>query len=120
MNFLWPWLLLFLLIIPLSIAAYIWMLRRRRKFAVRYSSLSLIREALPKSARWRQHLPFALFLLGLTGLILAQARPMAQIEIPLSRTTIILALDVSRSMCATDVPPNRLAVAQDAALAFVE
>ncbi|MFZ1396906.1 MAG: VWA domain-containing protein, partial [Candidatus Promineifilaceae bacterium] len=120
MNFLWPWLLLFLLIIPLSIAAYIWMLRRRRKFAVRFSSLSLIREALPKSARWRQHLPFALFLLGLTSLILAQARPMAQIEIPLSRTTIILALDVSRSMCATDVAPNRLAVAQDAALAFVE
>ncbi|MCB8980916.1 MAG: VWA domain-containing protein [Ardenticatenaceae bacterium] len=120
MNFLWPWLLLFLLIIPLSIAIYIWMLRRRRKFAVRYSSLSLIREALPKSARWRQHLPFALFLLGLTGLIGAFARPVAEVEVPLSRTTIILALDVSRSMCATDVDPNRLAVAQDAALAFVE
>jgi Ca-activated chloride channel family protein len=120
MNFLWPWLLLFLLIIPLSIAIYIWMLRRRRKFAVRYSSLSLIREALPKSARWRQHLPFALFLLGLASLILAQARPVAEVDVPLSRTTIILALDVSRSMCATDVDPNRLAVAQDAALAFVE
>ena len=120
MNFLWPWLLLFLLIIPLSIAIYIWMLRRRRKFAVRYSSLSLIREALPKSARWRQHLPFALFLLGLTGLIGAFARPVAEVEVPLSRTTIILALDVSRSMCATDVEPIRLAVAQDAALAFVE
>ena len=120
MNFLWPWLLLFLLIIPLSIAIYIWMLRRRRKFAVRYSSLALIREALPKRARWRQHLPFALFLLGLTGLIVAQARPVAEVEVPLSRTTIILALDISRSMCATDVEPNRLAVAQDAALAFVE
>ncbi|MCA9917782.1 MAG: VWA domain-containing protein [Anaerolineales bacterium] len=120
MNFLWPWLLLFLLIIPLSIAVYIWMLRRRRKFAVRYSSLSLIREALPKSARWRQHLPFALFLLGLTSLIGAFARPVAEVEVPLSRTTIILALDISRSMCATDVEPNRLAVAQDAALEFVE
>ncbi len=120
MNFLWPWLLLFLLIVPLSIAVYIWMLRRRRKFAVRFSSLSLIREALPKSARWRQHLPFALFLLALTGLILAQARPVAEVEVPFSRTTIILALDVSRSMCATDVEPNRLAVAQEAALAFVE
>ena len=120
MNFLWPWLLLFLLIIPLSIAIYIWMLRRRRKFAVRYSSLSLIREALPKSARWRQHLPFALFLLGLTSLIGAFARPVAEVEVPLSRTTIILALDISRSMCATDVEPNRLAVAQDAALEFVE
>lgn len=120
MNFLWPWLLLLLLIIPLSIAIYIWMLRRRRKFAVRYSSLSLIREALPKSARWRQHLPFALFLLGLTSLIFAQARPVAEVDVPLSRTTIILTLDISRSMCATDVDPNRLAVAQDAALAFVE
>ncbi len=120
MNFLWPWLLLFLLIIPLSVVLYVWMLRRRRKFAVRYASLSLIREALPKSARWRQHLPFALFLLGLTNLILAQARPVAEVDVPLSRTTIILALDVSRSMCATDVDPNRLAVAQDAALAFVE
>ena len=120
MNFLWPWLLLFLLIVPLIIAIYIWMLRRRRKFAVRFSSLSLIREALPKRARWRQHLPFALFLLGLTSLIFAQARPVAEIEVPLSRTTIILALDVSRSMCATDVDPNRMAVAQEAALAFVE
>lgn len=120
MNFLWPWLLLFLLLIPLSIAVYIWILRRRRKFAVRYSSLSLIREALPKRARWRQHVPFALFLLGLTSLIMAQARPVAEVEVPLSRTTIILALDISRSMCATDVEPNRLTVAQEAALAFVE
>lgn len=120
MSALSPWLLLLLLLVPLILAAYVWLLRRRRKFAVRYSSLSLIREALPKRARWRQHLPFALFLLGLTSLLTAVARPAALIEVPLSRTTIILALDVSRSMCATDVPPNRLAVAQDAALAFID
>ena len=120
MTLLWPWLSLLFLLIPLFITAYIWILKRKRRFAVRYSSLSLIREALPKWAHWRQHLPFALFLLGLTSLIVALARPVAAVEVPLSRTTIILALDVSRSMCAGDVSPNRLTVAQDAALAFIE
>jgi Ca-activated chloride channel family protein len=120
MNLLWPWLLLFLWLIPLIVAVYIWMLRRKGRFAVRYSSLWLIREAVPKWSRWRRHLPFALFLLGLTSLITAMARPVANVEVPLNRTTIILALDVSRSMCATDVFPNRLTVAQEAALAFIE
>jgi Ca-activated chloride channel family protein len=120
MSVQWPWLLLFLLVIPLSIAAYVWMLRRKRKYAIQYSSLSLIRAALPKRSRWRQHLPFALLLFGLTSLFLAMARPSAEVEVPLSRTTIILAIDVSRSMCATDVAPNRLTVAQEAALAFVD
>jgi len=120
MNFLWPWFLLLLLLIPVAIALYIWVLRRRRRFAVSYSSLSLIRAALPKRTNWRRHLPFALFLLGLTSLIVALTRPVAQVKVPLSRTTIILALDISRSMCATDVSPNRLTVAQDAALAFID
>lgn len=120
MDLLWPWFLLLLLLIPLIIAAYIGLLRRRNRYAVRYTSLSLVREALPKWSRWRRHLPFALFLLGLTSLITALARPVAAVEVPLSRTTIILALDTSRSMCATDVFPNRLTVAQEAALAFIE
>jgi len=120
MTFEWPYLLLFLLIVPLLIGLYLWMLRRKRKYAVRFASLSLVREALPKRSRWRQHLPFGLFLLGLTGLIVAMARPQAVVEVPLDRTTIILTLDVSRSMCATDVDPNRLTVAQDAAKAFIE
>lgn len=119
MNFLWPWFLFLLLLIPLLIAVYIWILRRRRKYAVRYSSLALIREALPKRARLRQHLPFILFLLSLASLTIAFARPVAELEVPLSRTTIILALDVSRSMCATDMTPNRLTVAQEAALDFI-
>jgi Ca-activated chloride channel family protein len=120
MTLLWPYLLLLLLLIPLLVVVYVWMLRRKRKFAVRFASLSLVREALPKRSRWRQHLPFALFLLGLVGLIVAMTRPQAVVEVPLSRTSIILALDVSRSMCATDVDPNRLTVAQDAARAFIE
>jgi Ca-activated chloride channel family protein len=120
MNLLWPWFLLLLLLIPLAVAIYIWVLRRKRRFAVRYSSLSLIREALPKRSNWRRHLPFALFLVGLASLITALARPVAEVEVPLSRTTIILALDISRSMCSTDVSPNRLSVAQEAALAFID
>lgn len=120
MIFLSPLLLIALLLVPLLVAVYIWALRRRRKFAVRYSSLSLIREALPRRSRWRQHLPFALFMIGLAGLMVAMARPAAEVEVPLSRTSIILALDVSRSMCATDISPNRLVVAQEAALDFVD
>jgi Ca-activated chloride channel family protein len=120
MNFAWPYILLLLLLIPLLIALYIWILRRKRKYAVRYSSLSLIREALPKHTQWRKHLPFALFLVSTASLIIALARPHAVVELPLSRTTIILAVDVSRSMCATDVDPNRLTIAQEAALAFIE
>ncbi len=120
MNLLWPWFLPLLLLIPLLIAVYIWQLKRKRRFAVRYSSLALISEALPVGSSWRRHLPFALFLFSLASLMLALTRPIAAIEVPLSRTTIILALDVSRSMCATDVLPNRLTVAQEAALSFIE
>jgi Ca-activated chloride channel family protein len=120
MTFQWPWLLLLLLLVPLFIVVYIWILRRKRRFAVQYSSLSLIREALPRHARWRQHLPFAFFLLAATSLVVAVARPVAVVEVPLSRTTIILAMDVSRSMCATDIEPNRLTIAQEAALDFID
>jgi Ca-activated chloride channel family protein len=120
MIFLWPWFLLGLILIPLMLIIYIWILRRKRKFSVRYSSLSIIREAIPKRSRWRQHLPFIFFLIGAASLITAMARPAVSTEVPLSRTTIILALDVSRSMCATDVDPNRLTVAQEAMLKFVE
>ena len=118
MSALWPGFLLLLGLIPLFIGIYIWMLRRRRRFAVRYSSLSLVREALPR-ANWRRHLPIALFLLGLTGLIVALARPVSIVSVPTNRTTIILAMDVSRSMCSTDISPNRLIAAQDAALSFI-
>ncbi|MEM7334227.1 MAG: VWA domain-containing protein [Chloroflexota bacterium] len=120
MTVLWPWLLLTLLLVPILVGLYIWNLRRKRKFAVRFSNVSLIRAAVPKRSRWRQHLPFVLFLLGVSSLLLAMSRPASVIEVPLSRTSIILALDVSRSMCATDVPPNRLTVAQEAALEFID
>lgn len=118
MNVLWPGFLLLLGLIPLLIAAYIWVLRRRRPFAVRYSSLSLVREAAPR-AHWRRHIPFALFLVALASLIVALGRPVSIVSVPTNQTTILLAIDVSRSMCSSDISPNRLAAAQEAALNFI-
>ena len=120
MDVLWPGSLLLLGLIPLLVAGYIWMLRRRRRFTVRYSSLALVRAALPRYSRLRRHLPFALFLLALTSLMLALGRPVAIAAVPTSQANIILALDVSRSMCSTDIQPNRLQAAEAAALDFVE
>ncbi len=119
MSFLWPGFLFSLGLIPLIIAAYIWILRRRRPFAVRYSSLALIRQALPQS--WlRRHLPFALFLLALASLFVALGRPVAVVRVPAGQTVIMLTIDVSRSMCSTDIPPNRLLAAEAAALSFIQ
>lgn len=120
MHIQWPWLLLALLIIPLLIAVYVWVLRRKRRYTVRYSSLSLVRAALPERSRLRRHLPFALFLIAISSLIIALARPVSVVAVPMSRATVILALDVSRSMCSTDIPPNRLAAATEAAKSFVQ
>jgi len=120
MSFLWPSLLILLLLVPLVISAYVIVLRRRGRFAVRYSSLSLIREAASHQNWRRRHLPFVLFLLALTSLLLALARPVATVLVPSNKATVILALDVSRSMCSTDISPNRFEVAKDAAQAFVQ
>ena len=120
MTFTWPWALLTLLVIPISIGAYLLLRRRKRKFAVSYASLSLIREARPERSRWRRLIPAALLLLSTVALVLAMARPQAVLSVPKSRTSIILTLDVSRSMCSTDVQPNRLSAAQAAARKFVD
>src|SRR3989337_2711104 len=103
MDLLWPGFLLLLGLVPLIVAAYIWVLRRRRRFAVRYSSLALVREALQHQSRLRRHLPFALFLLALVSLVIALGRPVAIVSVPTDQVTIILALDVSRSMCQRDI-----------------
>ena len=120
MSFLWSGLLVLLLIVPAAIVFYIILLRRRGRYAVRYSSLSLIREAALHQTWWRRHLPFAFFLLALTSLVLAMARPVATVLIPSNKATVILAMDVSRSMCATDILPNRLEAAKDAAQVFIQ
>lgn len=120
MSFQWPWLLYSLAIIPVLIAVYVWILRRRKRYAVRFSSLALVRGVIPSQSRLRRHLPFALFLLAITSLAVAAARPVAIATVPANKTTIILTIDVSRSMCSTDVLPSRLQAAQVAALSFVK
>jgi Ca-activated chloride channel family protein len=120
MDFLWPKLLLSLGLIPPIVAVYIWILQRRCRFAVRYSSLSLFQEALPPLSRLRKHLPFGLFLVALVSLIFALGRPITPETVLSGQTTIMLALDVSRSMCMQDITPNRLEVARTAALSFVQ
>jgi Ca-activated chloride channel homolog len=119
MDLLWPGTLFLLGLVPVLIGIYVWMLRRRRRPAVRYSSLTLVREALPRHSRLRRHVPFILFLAALTSLVAALARPVAIVSVPAGQATVILALDVSRSMCSTDITPNRLETAKDAALSFV-
>jgi len=120
MKFIWPDFLYLAGLIPLIIAFYIWVQRRRRRFAVRYSSLSLVREAQPRRSWLRRYLPLALFLLALASLIVALGRPVSIVSVPSGQTTIILAMDVSRSMCSTDVVPSRIQAAQAAALSFVK
>lgn len=120
MNLLWPTYLFLFAFVPLLIGGYIWLLRRRRKYAVRYSSLSLIRAALPRRPGWKRHIPFAVFLLAFSSLVLALARPVAAVSVPLNQTTIILTIDSSRSMRQTDIFPSRIHAAQQAALAFID
>lgn len=119
MHFLWPDFLWLLLLAPLLVLFYLWLLKRKKKTALRYASLSIVREAMGTSQSLKRHLPPALFLLALVALILAAARPMAVISLPSQQETIILAMDVSGSMRATDVQPNRLVAAQNAAKSFI-
>ena len=120
MSMLWPGFLWLLGLIPLMIGGYIWILRRRRPYAVRYSSLSLVRTAMSRTSLIRRYLPFALLLLAIAALTMAMTRPVAIVPVPTNQTSIVLAMDVSRSMCSTDIEPNRLRAAKEAALAFIE
>jgi Ca-activated chloride channel family protein len=120
MTFLWPQFLWLLLALPLLVLLYLWLLRRRRALALRYASLSIVKEALGKGPGLRRHIPPALFLLALAAMLLAAARPFAVVTLPSDQETIILAMDVSGSMRATDVKPNRLVASQVAAKAFLE
>jgi Ca-activated chloride channel family protein len=120
MALIWPRLLFLLGLIPLLIAVYIWFLRRRRRYAVRYSSLALVREAMGRQTSWRRHIPFALFLLALSSLVVAVARPVMVVTVPTAQTTIILTIDVSGSMRSRDVYPTRMLAAENAAINFIQ
>src|SRR3954453_12314043 len=118
MTFQWPEFLWLLAGLPLLVALYVFFLRRRKKFAVRYSSLALLKTAMAGST-WRRHVPPAILLVALGALIVAVARPNAVMTLPSQHETVILAMDVSGSMRATDVEPNRLVAAQNAAKTFI-
>lgn len=120
MSFDQPYLLLGLLAVPILLVAYLWQIRRRKPAAVRYSNVALVRSAVGPSRRWRRHVPVALVIASLGLLGAAAARPQVKADVPISSSTVILALDVSGSMCATDVEPNRLGAAQAAVRKFVE
>ena len=120
MSFALPYALLALLAIPVLVAAYLWQLRRRRRSAVRFSNVALIRAVIPRQRMWRRHVPLALVLGSLALLGLAAGRPQVRAEVPISSSAVILAVDVSGSMCATDVDPNRLAAAQEAVRQFID
>ncbi|MBK6852621.1 MAG: VWA domain-containing protein [Burkholderiales bacterium] len=119
MTFQWPELLWLLLLAPALVALYLWLLARRKKSAVTLPSLVIVKQALGRGPGWRRHVPPMLLLLALCLLLLAGARPTAKIRLPSQQETIILAIDVSGSMRATDVLPNRLIAAQEAAKAFI-
>lgn len=119
MTFLWPEFLWLMLLLPLLMLLYVWLLRRKKKTVLRYASLSIVREAMGKGQGIRRHIPPVLFLLSLAAMLLASSRPMAVVTLPSDQQTIMLAMDVSGSMRATDVKPNRLVASQDAAKAFL-
>ncbi len=115
-----PSLLLGLLAVPILLGAYVWQLRRRRPTAVRYSNVALVRIAAGPSRRWRRHVPIGIVLASLGVLGFASARPQVQTDVPVDSASVILALDVSGSMCSTDVDPNRLSAAQAAVRTFID
>jgi Ca-activated chloride channel family protein len=118
MSFLWPNHLWLLLTLPLLLALYLWLLRRRARTVLRLSHLGVARQAAGRA--WRRHVPPALMLAALAVLLLAAARPVGRITLPGAQTTVLLAMDVSRSMRVTDVAPSRMVAAQEAAKSFLQ
>lgn len=119
LSFLWPEMLWDLLALPLVVLLYLWLMRRRKKTAVRYASLSVVKAAMGRGQAWRRHVPPALLLTALAALLFAASRPAAVISLPSAEKTVVLAIDVSGSMRATDVAPDRITAAKEAAKAFV-
>jgi Ca-activated chloride channel homolog len=120
MNFLAPQLLLGLLLIPVAIGAYVWTQRRRSRYAVRFTNLELLANLAPRRPGWRRHLPPALYLAAIGGLLFALARPTMVVNVPRDDATVILGIDISGSMTAVDVSPTRLDAAKSAATAFLD
>ena len=120
MTFAEPLLLVGLLAVPLAIAGYVIVRRRRSRYVVRFTNVDLLANLVPRTPAWRRHVPPGLYVAAMAALVIALARPSAMVAVPREDATIILAMDVSGSMLATDVAPSRLASAKQAAAAFID
>lgn len=120
MNFLAPELLLGLLLVPIAIGFYLWAQRRRSKYAVRFTNLDLLANIAPRRPSWRRHLPPFLYLGAIAALLIGLARPTMVVAVPREDATVLLTMDVSGSMKATDVEPTRLDAARAAAQTFID
>jgi Ca-activated chloride channel homolog len=120
MTFDWPLALLALLVVPLLVVLYVVRERRRTAFAAGFANPALLPAVIDRKPGRLRHLPLLLLLLGFTAIVLGVARPHATVNVKREEATIVLAVDVSRSMKAKDVRPTRLGAAQDAAAKFLE
>ena len=120
MTFLSPELLLGLLLIPVAIGFYLWTQRRRSRYAVRFTNLDLLANIAPRRPAWRRHVPPVLYLGAIAALLIGLARPTMIMPVPREDATILLAMDISGSMRATDVDPTRLDAAKAAAISFID
>jgi Ca-activated chloride channel family protein len=119
MTFQWPLVLLALLVVPLLIVLYVVRERRRTAFAAAFANPALLPNVIDKAPGARRHLPLVLMLLGLTAIVVGVARPHMEVNVKREEATVVLTVDVSRSMKAEDVAPTRLDAAREAAKAFV-
>jgi Ca-activated chloride channel homolog len=119
MRFEQPAWLLLLVVAAVLVVAYLLVQRRRTAYAVRFATLPMLEKVAPRRPGWRRHLPAAAFLAAVVVLTLAIARPVADVRVPRERATVIVAMDVSNSMAATDVSPSRMEIAKEAAAEFV-
>ena len=105
---------------PIALALYLLVQRRRARYVVRFTNVDLLTNLVPKTPRWRRHVPTAFYLAAVAALAIALARPSAVLNVPREEATVMLAMDVSRSMIATDVSPTRLDAAKQAAETFIK
>jgi Ca-activated chloride channel family protein len=115
-----PYRLLLLLAVAALVVGYVWMQSRRPKYAVRFTELDLLASVAPHRPGWRRHVSAGLLALSLVALTTAFAKPEANVKVPRERATIVVALDTSASMQATDVSPDRFRAAKASAKAFID
>jgi Ca-activated chloride channel homolog len=120
MTFLNPWVLWLLLLVPVLGGLYLVLQQRRKTYAVRFTNLELLETVAPRRPGWRRHVAPVLFLFTLVLLIGAAARPVATLRVPREQASIMLVMDVSGSMASTDLDPNRIVAAKDAAQEFLD